>query len=273
VAQPAPRPDYPWPHPGDGGTLAGRFPPPPGFSRVAAAAGSFGAWLRGLPLHPGKPAVRLHDGRLKGNQSAHAAVVAIDVGRRDLQQCADAVMRLYAEYLFARGCDEAVGFRFTSGHRAAWPAFRDGMRPTISGSSVSWSRTSRADGSYASFRRYLDLVFTYAGSLSLSRELEPVRDPARVEIGDVFIQGGSPGHAVLVADVAQDRSGHRVFLLLQSYMPAQEIHVLNNPEGAPSPWYRAAASGPLPTPEWSFRYEDLRRFKAPRCPSPATHPP
>lgn len=59
----------------------------------------------------------------------------------------------------------------------------------------------------------------------------------------------------------------RVFLLLQSYMPAQEIHVLRNPADAASPWYRAASSGPLETPEWSFRHENLRRFAAPPCPS------
>ena len=54
-----------------------------------------------------------------------------------------------------------------------------------------------------------------------------------------------------------------MFLLAQSYMPAQEIQILRNPV-AESPWYRAAASGPLPTPEWPFRYEELRRFPAPR---------
>lgn len=264
-AQPAPRPDYPWPHPSAGGTLAQRFPPPPGFARLAAPPRSFAAWLRGLPLLSGRPDVKLFDGRPKVNQSAHAAVIAIDVGRRDLQQCADAVMRLYAEYLFTVGCDESIAFRFTSGDRAAWTAYRDGVRPRVSGSNVSWSRAAGKDATYASFRRYLDLVFTYAGSLSLSKELETVPDPAKVEAGDVFIQGGSPGHAVLVADVAEDRAGRRALLLLQSYMPAQEIHVLRNPMDAASPWYRAASSGPLPTPEWSFRHEDLRRFKAPRC--------
>ncbi len=258
--------DYSWPRTGgDGGTLAGRIAPPAGFRRTAAPAGSFPAWLRGLPLQPGRPPVHLYDGRLKGNQEAHHAVVRLDVGPRDLQQCADAVMRLRAEYLRDRGCEADIAFRFTSGDRAAWTDWRRGLRPKVSGNRVRWNATAAADGSYASFRRYLDTVFNYAGSASLAKELEPVADPARLAAGDVFIQGGFPGHAVLVADVAEDAQGRRAFLLVQSYMPAQEVHVLRNPsDPAASPWYPARASGTLATPEWTFRYEDLRRFPAPR---------
>jgi hypothetical protein len=80
----------------------------------------------------------------------------------------------------------------------------------------------------------------------------------------VFIQGGFPGHAVLVADVAEDARGRRAFLLVQSYMPAQEVHVLRNPAAPASPWYTARSSGVLETPEWVFRFADLRRFPAPR---------
>lgn len=264
LAQPT-RADYPWLQAGaTGGTLAERIAPPAGFRRVPAPAGSFAAWLRGLPLHPGRPPVHLFDGRLKGNQEAHHAVVRLDVGARDLQQCADAVMRLRAEFLRDRGCDEDVAFRFTSGDRAAWTDWRRGMRPRITGNRVSWRSAAAADGSYASFRRYLDTVFTYAGSASLAKELEPVGDPARLAPGDVFIRGGFPGHAVLVADVAEDGRGRRVFLLLQSYMPAQEVHVLRNPADPASPWYGAQSNGALETPEWTFQHGDLRRFPAPR---------
>lgn len=257
--------DYAWMRePGDGGTVATRIAPPSGFQRVPGPAGSFTAWLRGLPLRAGRPPVHLFDDRLKGNQEAHHAVVRLDVGKRDLQQCADAVIRLRAEFLRDRGCEGDVAFRFTSGHRAAWSDWRRGLRPRIAGSQVTWRSAAAADGSYASFQRYLETVFSYAGSASLARELERVADPARVEAGDVFIQGGFPGHAVLVADVAEDRQGRRAFLLLQSYMPAQEVHILRNPASG-SPWYIARSNGVLETPEWSFRFEDLRRFPAPRA--------
>jgi hypothetical protein len=257
----------PWPE-AVGVPIEERFQPPAGCTRIPVAQGSFAAWLRRLALRPGRPQVHLFDGRLKANQEAHEAVVAIDVGRRDLQQCADAVIRVRAEWLWARGCEDAIAFHFTSGGLARWTAWRAGTRPRVEGSQVRWVPAAAADGSYQSFRRYLEVVFTYAGSASLAGELRPVGDPSRIEGGNVLIQGGHPGHAVLVVDVAERRDGRRVFLLAQSYMPAQEIHVLRNPAGVGSPWYEAATAGELVTPEWTFRYSDLRRFQPSACDGP-----
>ena len=76
----------------------------------------------------------------------------------------------------------------------------------------------------------------------------------------MFVHGGSPGHAVLVVDAACDARGRRMFLLAQSYMPAQDIHVLRNPARADDAWYPALAAGSLRTPEWTFDYRELRRF-------------
>lgn len=263
--QEANRPDYPWPQGSGGGTVASRFPPPKGFDRLPAPAGGFAAWLRGLPLKPGRSEVHLHDGRPKANQSAHCAVLDMDIGKGDLQQCADAIIRLRAEYLYSRGCEEAIRFAFTSGDLARWSDWRAGMRPKVRKNRVSWDRAAQPENSYANFRKYLGVVFTYSGSASLAREAEKVPDPSRPEPGDFFIRGGSPGHAVLVVDVAQNANGERVFLLAQSYMPAQDIQVLKNPSDPTSPWYRARASGPLPTPEWPFEHEDLRRFPEASC--------
>src|SRR5688572_1539054 len=71
-------PVRPWPTTGSVGSVESRFAPPAGFRRVAAAPGSFAAFLRALPLRPAGAPVRLHDGRLKRNQAVHAAVVDID---------------------------------------------------------------------------------------------------------------------------------------------------------------------------------------------------
>jgi Domain of unknown function (4846) len=240
--------------------IVDRIPAPSGYRRIEVPGKSFSAWLRGLPVLPGRPRVRLHNGKLKGNQSAHHVVVSIDVGRRDLQQCADAVMRLRAEYLFANACRDSIAFKYTSGDVATWRAWQRGVRPRIRGNKVSWVRRAHRDGGYQNFRRYLDKVFTYAGSYSLSRELLKVRDPAQVRIGDVFIRGGFPGHAVIVVDVAENRQGRRIFLLAQSFMPAQQIHVLRNPTSSLTPWYSAKQHGPLVTPEWLFHYRELKRF-------------
>ena len=84
----------------------------------------------------------------------------------------------------------------------------------------------------------MDVVFTWAGTYSLERELTP-KPVAELTAGDLFIKGGFPGHAVLVADAVENRAtGERRFLLLQSFMPAQDIHVLKNrPIADGSPWY------------------------------------
>ena len=242
-------------------SLERRIAPPAGFERAPTPADSFGAWLRGLPLREGRPPVYLHDGRKKGNQDAHWAVVDIDAGKRDLQQCADAVMRLRAEYLFTAGRFGDIHFRFTSGDPALFSKWAAGERPKVSGNTVSWSRTAAPDTSHDSFRHYLDVVFMYAGSASLSRELTAVPDPRDVEVGDVFIQGGFPGHAVLVVDVAvHPRTKARAFLIAQSYMPAQDVHVLRNPAHDDSPWYDADFGQTLVTPEWTFGRGDLKRW-------------
>ncbi len=263
LAAPAAAQDaYPWldAAPDPDNTLSARVPTPAGYERVEVEPGSFGAWLRDLPLLPGRPDVLLHDGGRKGRQDVHEAVIDIDVGTRDLQQCADAVMRLRAEYLFSAGRFADIHFNFTSGDEARYDRYRDGWRVSVSGNNVSWNQTAGRDTGHATFRRYLDLVFTYAGTASLEKELDSVPTPAQVQPGDVFIQGGFPGHAVIVLDVARTDAGRTVFLLAQSYMPAQQIHVLRNPGSDLGPWYPVEFGQTLVTPEWRFAAGDLARF-------------
>jgi hypothetical protein len=233
-----------------------------GFQRVAAASGSFAAWLRGLPLKPAGTPVLLFNGAPKFRQDVHAAVVDIDVGTRDLQQCADAAMRLRGEWLYAMQRPGEIAFNDTgSGQPIAFSRWAAGDRPRPSGRSLVWSRSAAADAGYASFRRYMDTVFTWAGTHSLERQLAAV-PLADIAAGDLFIKGGFPGHAVLVADVARSAAGETRFLLLQSFMPAQQMHVLKNLQDADaSPWYRLHFGDRLLTPEWVFPRDSLRRWR------------
>ncbi len=255
----------PWPTAPTSTALEARIPPPPGYTRIGVEEGSLGAWLRALPVRAGHPAVHLFDGRIKKNQDAHAYVLDLDVGAADLQQCADAVMRLWAEYQWASGARDRICFRYTSGDRASWSRWSAGERPIIRGNRVKWAKSAQPSSSYQTFRNYLDSVFTYAGTHSLAKDVRPVADPRRIEPGDLFIQGGFPGHAVVVLDVAEDAQGARVFLLAQSFMPAQEPHVLRGP-GGEGVWYPATGRGALDTPEWAFDWRDLRRFAGTGCP-------
>ncbi|MEM6342998.1 MAG: DUF4846 domain-containing protein [Bacteroidota bacterium] len=241
--------------------LERRIPTPVGYERLAVAENSFAHWLRFLPLKPGRPSVRLYNGQLKSNQSAHHALINIDVGKRDLQQCADAVMRLKAEYDYAAQAYDRIKFRFTSGDEAAYTRWQAGYRPRINGNTVNWVKTHAPSSSHASFRSYMDIVFSYAGTYSLARDLPARSDNAPIQAGEIFIKGGFPGHAVIVIDVAVDSSsGERLFLLAQSYMPAQEMHILRNPNDPQlSPWYRSRP-GPLTTPEWRFPAHSRKYF-------------
>src|SRR5262245_51680426 len=254
---------YAWRGTATGGdTLASRIPPPPGFARTEAAPGSFAAWLRGLPLKPAGAPVLLHTGAPKARQDAHVAVIDIDVGPRDLQQYADAIMRLRAEWLFASGRPGDIAFNDTgAGKPIAFARWAAGERPHLAGRSLAWSRSASPDASYASFRRYMDVVFTWAGTHSLERELA-AKPLGELAAGNLFIRGGFPGHAVLVADVAENRAtGERRFLLVQSFMPAQEMHVLKNPaDGDGPPWYPLDFGDRLVTPEWTFPRDSLRRW-------------
>ncbi len=251
-------------------SIVARIPSPNGLSRVGSKPYSFGHWLRYLPLKPGRPEVMLYDGKPKHNQNAHFAVIDIDTGQRDLQQCADAVIRLRAEYLKSAGREEDIHFNFTSGDDCQWEDWVVGRRPVVNGDKVTWKTVKEnvGDRSYANFKKYLDTVFAYAGTQSLAKELVPVKDFWDIQIGDVFIHPGRPGHAVIVVDVAEyPKTGRRGFMLAQSFMPAQDMQILVNPaDPDAAPWYpvppRKAENPNLRTPEWTFNFGELMRFNA-----------
>ncbi len=243
-----------------GKTISTRFVIPKGYHRTIAEEESFGSFLRNLPLKPHGSAVLLYDGSVKPVQDNHCAVVNMDIGDKDLQQCADAIIRLRAEYLFEKNQFQDISFHFTNGEIADFVKYAEGFRAVNIEDNMRWVKREERDYSHDRLLEYLELVFTYAGSYSLSQELMPVRKTQDLEIGDVFIQGGFPGHAVIVVDMIKHlETGDKQFLLAQSYMPAQELHILVNPT-THSPWYPLATSGKLITPDWIFNYGDLKRF-------------
>lgn len=202
-----------------------------------------------------------YSGEEKSNKVA-AAVLNFDVGNKDLQQCADAVIRLRAEYLYKTKQYELLHFNFTSGFKADYSKWRSGYRISVKGNNVSWVKTTKESESYKSFRDYLDVVFTYAGTASLTKELKQIT-LSQMQIGDVFIKGGSPGHAVIVVDMAVNpKTNKKLFMVAQSYMPAQDIHVLiNQNKSVISPWYDLVESAEdVETPEWTFDKNQLKRF-------------
>ncbi len=202
-----------------------------------------------------------YDGELKSNKVA-AAVLNIDVGTKDLQQCADAVMRLRAEFLLKTKQFDLLHFNFTNGFKADYAKWKTGNRIVVKGNTVSWIKTTKESESYQSFREYMNIVFTYAGTASLTKELTSI-SLSQMKIGDVFIKGGSPGHALIVVDMATNpKTNKKLFMIAQSYMPAQDIHILINKNNAAiSPWYELDEKATeIETAEWTFEGNQLKRF-------------
>ena len=247
-----------------GSTIFDRFSPPQSFVRKEVNDESFASYLRNFSLLDAGEEVHLYNGQLKGNQDVHVSILNIDVGNRDLQQCADAVMRLRAEYLLEQEMYEDISFNFTNGWKFEYSKWREGNSLFVDGNKTKWIIGTEPKESYEDFRSYMDWVFMFAGTLSLSKEMTP-KKLEDIQIGDVFIYGGSPGHAVLVVDLAvNELTDDKAFMLAQSYMPAQQIHILKNPANRKmSPWYLVSEIGSeskLITPEWTFESKALKGF-------------
>ncbi len=95
-------------------TIPDRFVPPEGYQRKYLELNSFAQYLRHLPLKPMGARVLYYNGDVKLNDDVYAAVVDLPIGRKDLHQCADAVIRLRADYLYAQKRYQDIHFNFTN---------------------------------------------------------------------------------------------------------------------------------------------------------------
>lgn len=212
------------------------IPPPPGYKRMPCDSNSFANYLLHIQLKKDKT-VFLYNGAAKKNQLAQFAVLDISVGNQNLQQCADAVMRLRAEYLFATRQFNQIVF-YDNNHKVY---------------------QFSAPYTYDHLLQYLKQVFAMCGSSSLSKQLLP-KELADIAPGDVLIRGGFPGHAVIVLDVAINASGQKAYMIAQSYMPAQDIHILLNPLLQNAPWYFVNENQQIITPEYIFARNQLKSW-------------
>ena len=134
------------------------------------------------------------------------------------EQCADACMRLKAEYLYQTGQYNKIKFQ------------------DVNGQSLRYS----GGASREAFYRYLRRLYGVTSTFSLCREIQP-RPLADIEPGDVFVYPGNGrflGHAVFVVDVAVNKNGKKAFLLAEGNTPARDIHLIRNLENPfRSPWF------------------------------------
>jgi hypothetical protein len=224
-------------------TVIGSYKPP-GPATLVPARG-FGAWLQALELAPPSEPVRTHDGQVVPGDFH---VVRLPLVRGDLQQCADTAIRLRAEWLREQGREDEILFHATSGDPMPWSRYKAGERAYEQGNRLAWK-----SGSPASWDRYLQAVFMWAGTRSLAFDTTRVEHPVA---GDILVLPGSPGHAVIILGIAR-APGSTYLLVGQGYMPAQSFHIVRGPHAG---WWRwdpdeGAAIGP-----WDFPADSLRRW-------------
>lgn len=244
-----------------GNEVCNRFHEPEGYKSIWHEDTTFGKYLITLNLKPHGSVVHYYNGKTKPNKNTYAAVVNLPIGNKDLMQCADVIMYLWADYLYRHGRFSEIHFNFTNGFNAEYTRWQEGYRIKVNGDDVSWTKTDTFNADRPTFLEFMNVVYAYAGTMSLEKQMQkvPYWD---LRSGDVLIQPGSPGHAVIVVDVAYNEDKKIMYMLAQGFMPAQEMQILENP-GNPgiSPWYELdPAAKEIKTPEWTFSTEDLRRF-------------
>jgi hypothetical protein len=245
-----------------GQTVGRRFVPPSGYVRIPMEEASYAMYLRNLSLLSHGSLVKYYDGSEKPNNGIYAGVALIDVGLEDLQQAPEICIRLRGEYLFKQQQYSRISFSISNHQRVSYVNWVEGLKMMIDGKTY-WTKSPTDADRYPTFRRYLEFIFTYGDIESLLDDVQR-SSLEQIQPGDMFIQVARPGHVVVVLDVAENKTtGDRVFLLAQSYKPAQSLQILVNPNDANlSPWYSVSAIDDIiTTPEFIFYKRDLRRFR------------
>ena len=245
----------------EGAKIIERIKAPQGYIRTLNKNNTWKSYLQNLPLKPDGSKILDYRGNPISNQSEHVAVVDLEIGNKDLQQCADAIIRLRSDYLYSQKRVDEIKFHFTSGDLYSWKDHSSGIRPLVNGNKVSFSKKTGEDLSDGNYRKYLDIIFNYAGTISITKEMKKLNDNKEITAGVVMANPGSPGHALIVIDEAVNLKGEKIFLLAQGYTPAQSIHILSNPfDQSISPWYKLDVSGNIITARYEFHNASLLKF-------------
>ncbi len=218
------------------------IPLPTGFERVTKTQGSMAAWLGQIHLKKDKT-IYLYNKKPSTHQTWPYAVLDVSVNGDGLQQCADAVMRLRSEYLFAEKNYRAISFPYANG-------------------TFNFASNTSSCYTHDCLMKYLKNVFISCGTYTVEQVTKQVRDFSALEAGNVLVKAGSPGHAMMVADVAVNpATKEKIYLLIQSYMPSEDIHVVMNPSNAQlGPWFKVDTGKDIRTPGYHFEKKHLRKW-------------
>lgn len=246
-----------------GNTISTRFKVPEGYVRVQTEEGSFEYYLQNFSLKKYGEKAYHYNGKINKN-APKFGVFDNEITPKNLEQCADAIMRLWAEYLYYQGEYDRISFNFVNGFECNYVNYAEGNRVKIDDSICYWYKGAEKDYSYETFRKYMDLVHNYANTSSLQKQAEYVHYED-IRIGDIFVMSAAQmnknlGHAVIVVDMCVNpETGDKLFLIAESTTPASETYVVTDKEG--SPWIKLGEFGTLNTSNWTCPGEYIRRLK------------
>ena len=114
-----------------GNIVMTRFNTPEGYNRESLDSNSFAAFLQHLPLKKDGSPLYTFNGSLKPNQNTHLAVVDWPIYGCKNHQCADAVMRLRAQYLFDQKRFDEINFFKGINNNRSYINDLNGRTPTV----------------------------------------------------------------------------------------------------------------------------------------------
>ena len=129
-------------------TMVSRYAAQSGYQRLSYEKSTFQYYLSNFPLKSIDAKVYYYNGEPKANKAVYASAFDIDVGKKDLQQCADVIIRLRAEYLYGQKRHNEIHFDFTNGFGVDYTKWAEGYRLKISGNNTSWYKAKEEDYSY-----------------------------------------------------------------------------------------------------------------------------
>ena len=247
-------------------TIETKYTPPEGYERTYNDA--YSKFLRELPLKKNN-IVKYYDGEEKPNDNIWDAVFDYKSGTHRWHQCADAAIYLNALYKYENKIYDKLSFHFTNGDLTTYNDWLNGIDYKVDPNNTNRlikHESEYRDDNFETFLNWLtERVMLWAGTWSLENRNDVIQtDIDEIMPGDIFLESmdnpSIPGHAVTVVDVITNKNGKKKFMLSQSYMPAQEQHILINPDND-SVWYDLDKSKDIVTPEWPFTTAQLRRFK------------
>lgn len=172
---------------------------------------------------PRKSSTVVHD--YQGNVLKSKSLGVLDVRVTSVQQCADAAIRLRAEYFYSLKEYDKIMFKLTSGLAVPFAKWAVGYHVKVSGNKAVLVKSKTTnDYSRDNFEAYLKCVMNYTGSASLYRNL--THRQGLPHIGDLLVLGGYPGHVVIIID-KKVINGVSYYLFANSWMPAQDIEIIS----------------------------------------------